>query len=309
MASRIQYWRWKLGILAKRSLDRAALATLPRAIALLRRFDRLKAADTLGALMRRVGPHLKEHRIGRANLAAAFPTMPPDEIERILAGVWDNLGRVASEFVNLDKIAAGGVGGPTSFIDYEPHAAARFDRMRDEGRPALVFTAHLANWELPAVVAKSAGMRSTVLFRRPNMRSFADVIVAMRKDLMGNMVASGFDAPIRLARALEDARAVGMLVDQHDHKGIEVTFFGRPCRVSPLIAMLARQYDCAIHGVRVIRRPGGRFTGDLTDAITPVRDQDGRIEVAGTMQVITSVVEEWVREHPDQWLWLHRRWR
>ena len=64
-----------------------------------------------------------------------------------------------------------------------------------------------------------------------------------------------------------------------------------------------------LNGVRIVRLPGHRFRVELTEAIAPARDANGRIDVQGTMQIITSVVEQWVREHPEQWLWLHRRWR
>jgi KDO2-lipid IV(A) lauroyltransferase len=75
------------------------------------------------------------------------------------------------------------------------------------------------------------------------------------------------------------------------------------------IARLARQYDCPVHGARVIRLPKNRFRLDLTPALTLPRDADGLVDVNGAMQTITTVIEEWVREHPEQWLWLHRRWR
>jgi KDO2-lipid IV(A) lauroyltransferase len=101
-----------------------------------------------------------------------------------------------------------------------------------------------------------------------------------------------------------------MLVDQHFTKGVEVNFFGRPCKANPLIALLARQVECAIIGLRVIRLPdGNRFRGEITEPLEPPRDADGRIDVKGTMQAITAVIEGWVRECPQQWLWLHRRWR
>jgi KDO2-lipid IV(A) lauroyltransferase len=100
-----------------------------------------------------------------------------------------------------------------------------------------------------------------------------------------------------------------MLVDQYYVKGVEVTFFGRRCMANPLIAKLARQTECPIHGTRIIRLPGGGFRGEITDEIPPVRNASGRIDVPGTMQAITTVIEGWVREHPEQWLWLHRRWR
>jgi KDO2-lipid IV(A) lauroyltransferase len=88
-----------------------------------------------------------------------------------------------------------------------------------------------------------------------------------------------------------------------------VTFFGRKTRANPLLARIARYVECPIHGVRIIRLPGGRFRAQLTEEVVPARDDKGEIDVAITTQKITAIIEGWVREHPDQWLWLHRRWR
>jgi len=123
------------------------------------------------------------------------------------------------------------------------------------------------------------------------------------------MVATSLSAPIRLANALAANRHVAMLVDQHYVKGVDVKFFGRTCKANPLVAMLAREAECAIHGTRVIRLSNGRFRAEVSEAVTPARDAEGRIDVQGTMQAITNVIEGWVREYPEQWLWLHRRWR
>jgi len=116
-------------------------------------------------------------------------------------------------------------------------------------------------------------------------------------------------APVKLAAALQRGSHVAMLVDQYAVQGVPVTFFGRRTRANALIARLARQIECPIHGLRVVRHPGDRFQLIVTEAIEPPRDAEGKIDVERTMQVITDVVEGWVREHPEQWLWLHRRWR
>ncbi len=100
-----------------------------------------------------------------------------------------------------------------------------------------------------------------------------------------------------------------MLVDQYLTNGVEVTFFGRKTRANPMLARLLRQVECPIHGVRIIRLPGHRFRAELSEEVKPVRDAAGKIDVQGTMQAVTSVIESWIREYPDQWLWLHRRWR
>lgn len=276
----------------------------------LRRTDPDRVADIAGAVMRSVGPWLPEHRLGRANLAAAFPEKPAAEIERILAGVWDNLGRVAAEFPHLDLMwdydrAKPKAGRAESTVETD----ALFDRMRDDGKPALVFAAHLANWEQPALAAKGGGLDFAVLFRRPNLSGISDAVIELRAGTMGTMIAGGPDAPFRIARALEEGKHVAMLVDQHYGNGVEVTFFGRSCKANPMLARLARHFDCPIHGTRAVRLPDHRFRVDMTPAIEVPRDTQGKVDVQRTMQTITTIVEGWVREHPDQWLWLHRRWR
>ena len=277
----------------------------------IKRMDRKRTANFAGALMRTIGPLLPENRIGRENLRAAFPAKSDAEINKILAGVWDNLGRIAVEFAHLEEFCVEGTGRQTpDVITYAPEAVEHYQRMLEKGKPMLGFAAHLANWELPAVVAKALVPQSAVLYRRPNIRPISDVIVKLRAPLMGELVATGIEAPVRLARLLDSGAHVGMLVDQHFSKGVDVIFFGRRCRANPLIAMIARQTECPIHGLRVVRKPDGNsFWVEITDPIDPSRDADGRVDIKGTMQTITSVIEGWVREHPEQWLWLHRRWR
>jgi lauroyl/myristoyl acyltransferase len=92
-------------------------------------------------------------------------------------------------------------------------------------------------------------------------------------------------------------------------RGVDVVFFGRICKATPILARFARRFDCPIYGYRMVRLPGGKFGFDITDPIAAPRDAAGKIDVAATTQVITGIVENRVREHPEQWLWLQRRWR
>jgi KDO2-lipid IV(A) lauroyltransferase len=276
----------------------------------LRLFNPSLLAGFFARLMRAVGPWLPEHRLGRAQLIAAFPEKSPAEIERILIDVWDNLGRLAGEFARLDQLWDYDRKRPDAGrILSTPAVDKLFDEMRDDGKPALVFAAHLANWELPALAARGGGLDFAVLYRRPNLSATADSVIELRAGGMGPLIASGPDAPFRLIRALQAGMHVAMLVDQHYGKGPQVTFFGRPCRVNPMLARLARHVDCPIYGTRAIRLPDHRLHVDLIGPINVPRDPDGRLNVVGTMQAITSIIEAWVREHPEQWLWLHRRWR
>jgi Kdo2-lipid IVA lauroyltransferase/acyltransferase len=292
-------------------LDAIVGAIAGGALGLAKRMDRRRTANFAGALMRRVGPLRPEHRLGSANLRAAFPEKSDAEIEQILGGVWDNLGRIGVEFAHLDEFSVAGLGPPSpDDITYAPHVAERYRQLIASGRPLLCFSAHLANWELPAVMGHLLGARSAVLYRRPNIPPVNDLIVKLRTPLMGDLIATGLSAPVQLARLVEAGFHVGMLADQHFTRGVEVTFFGRRCLANPLIALLARQTGCPIHGLRVVRlADGNSFRGEITEPIDPARDSEGRIDIAHTMQAVTAVIEGWIREHPEQWLWLHRRWR
>ena len=276
-----------------------------------RYFDPDKTANLFGRIAQLIGPALREQRIGRANLAAAFPEKSPEEIETILAGVWGNLGRVGAEFAHIDHIWDYNDDCPDAQgrVEISPRTHYLFHHLRLDGKPALIFASHLANWELPALAAVAHGLDAAILYRRPNSASADRAIQKIRQVNMGTLIPAGRDAPFRLADALQKGQHVAMLVDQYLTGGVEVTFFGRKTRANPMLARLLRQIECPVHGVRVIRLPGNRFRAELTEEIPPVRDAGGKIDVQGTTQKITSIVEDWVREHPEQWLWLHRRWR
>jgi len=275
-----------------------------------RYFDPIKTANLFGRIAGLIGPLTREQRIGRANLTAAFPEKSPEEIDTILAGVWDNLGRLGAEFAHLDHVWEHDPAFPElSRIEIGPRTHELFAQLRLDGKPALIFAGHLGNWELPAVAAVAHGLDAAILFRRPNSASANRIIEEIRAVKMGTLIPAGRDAPLRMAEALRNGQHVAILVDQYFTNGVEVTFFGRKTKANPTLARLLRQIECPIHGVRIIRLPGHRFRAELSEQVQPARDASGQIDVQGTMQAITSVVEGWIREYPDQWLWLHRRWR
>ncbi len=267
-------------------------------------------SSDLGAwLARTVGPLLPQHRIALANLSAVFPEMSEAERIRIARSAWANLGRTGAEYAHLGKL-----------FDYDPDAPTsgrvevvgieHFLKLRDDGLPGIIFSAHLGNWELPAICAARFGLDATAVFRPPNDPAAARLVYEVRSGTMGGLTASsGGGAAFAIAGVLERGGHLGQLIDQHFTRGVVTTFMGRPALTNPLLAKLARHHDCPVHGVRVVRLQGHRFRLELTPPLDLPRDEEGRIDVARATQVMTSIVEEWVRENPGQWLWMHRRWR
>jgi KDO2-lipid IV(A) lauroyltransferase len=277
-------------------------------IRLLRRANPDKASDLCGALARRIGPFLPTHRIGQTNLRAAFPEQDAAWIEATLRDAWENLGRVAGEYVHMARIWDFDFAHPNSGR-IQSDSIALFDQLRTDGKPAICFAAHLANWELPAIAAAAHGLPSAVVYRMPNNKAVAKEIIRIRAPLMGRLIRTRAQAAIEMAAALSAGEHLGMVVDQHFSRGVDVTFFGRRCKANPSVARLARRFDCPVVGVRVIRLPDHRFRIDGFGPYELPRGADGQIDIQATTQMITDVIETWVREHPGQYLWFHRRWR
>jgi KDO2-lipid IV(A) lauroyltransferase len=281
---------------------------LRSAIGFARFLGRRRATALSAGFTRLISPLIPENRLGAANLAAAFPEKSEAERRKILRGVWDNLARTAIEFAFLDQI----------FADFNIHrletgtvtgtGVEDFLRLREDNKPGLIFSAHLANWELPAIVARKFNLDLSILFRLPKNSLVAEDLMERRNQLMGNLVPSRLGTTFEIAGILAKGGHVGMLVDQRRHGSPLLPFLGRPAATSTLLARLAREYDCPVHGVRTIRLPGDRFRIELTPEIELPRDEEGLIDVMGATARINAIVEGWIREHPEQWLWLHNRW-
>ena len=294
----------------RRAADAAVAAVVRAAFALLRALGPDRASAFGGALARALGPLLPVHRVALDNIRHAFPGMPEAERRRVLREAWDNLGRTSCEYVHMERIWDFDEARPNAGrIQIAPESNAVFERLRSDGKPALIFAAHLANWELPAVAAARHGLEAAVLYRRPNNPFVARDISALRAGSMGELIPAGMMAPVRMMEALDRGAHVGMLVDQRFGRGPRVDFLGRPAASNPLLARLARRFDCPVHGARAIRLPGGRFRLEITEEVALPRDASGRVDVEAATALVNGIVAGWVREHPGQWLWMHRRWR
>ena len=256
-----------------------------------------------------VGPLTPENRMAAESIALAFPEKSSEERKAILRGAWENFARVIVEFVFLEELAAGFDPANPAEGRITVDGLDRFVALRDDGKPAIIIAAHLANWEVLGVVAHKYGLKSVLPFRAPGNFHLAEDVLATRERLMGTLVDSGRGASFQIAAALDRGEHLGMLVDQRLAHGLNVPFFGRPALTNPLAAKFARQYDCPVHGARAIRLPGGRLHLELTPEIPLPRDADDLIDVEAATVRINQIVEGWVREHPEQWFWLHNRWK
>jgi len=275
-------------------------ALLAWGIWLLFRALPLDAASALGGwLGRTIGPRLGVTRIARRNLARAFPEKSEAERDAIVHAMWDNLGRVAGEFPHLPQIAAERI---------ETIGAEEIDRMRDDGKPGIFISGHLGNWELAGAVALQRGVPLHLIYRAANNPWIETLYRKGRRGAAGDQIPKGPEGARKALKVLKSGGHLGMLVDQKMNDGVPIPFFGRDAMTAPAMAQFATRFSCPLVPARVERLKGAHFRVTVLPPLDFPHTGDSHDDNRQLLERINLLIEEWVRDTPEQWLWLHRRW-
>src|SRR6516165_859896 len=198
------------------------------------KFLPLDCASALGgALARRIGPFLGVSKHAQRNISRALPELSETEIARVVAGMWDNLGRVAAEYPHLLKIRVFEPGGRVETYGFE-----HIDRAVAAGRRMIVFSGHIANWEIGSLAGVQYGISVAQIYRAANNPLMDRMIARFRGD-RGEFIPKGAIAARRAIAALNRGVHLGLLADQKMNDGIPVPFFGRPAMTTSALGFLA----------------------------------------------------------------------
>ncbi len=255
-----------------------------------------------GQIARLIGPMLSINHIARENLALAFPSMPEVEKTRIIREMWENLGRVTGEFPHIYKIVQ----------DHESIIIEGLDVLlflRDSTNPALFFSGHLANWEISPLVGAQKGVSVCVTYRAANNTLIDKLIQKTRsQEKLLKYVPKGKEGAKAVLQALAEGKKVGMTMDQKMNDGIQVPFFGHEAPTAPALARLARRFKAPIIPTVVIRLKGTKFKVRYEKPFWIDQTENEEEDIQKAMTRVNQIIEGWVRDHPGQWLWIHKRW-
>lgn len=260
----------------------------------------LDRASALGGWIgRTVGPWLPNSARARRNLTRAFPEKGRAEIEAIVRGMWDNLGRTIAEYPHLEQIGRERV---------EVVGAEHVDRLREDGKAGIIVTGHLANWEVQPVAARLHGLEVGAVYRAPNNPIVAELLLKLRGVAAGPQIPKGPDGARMLLRHLNGGGHVGILIDQKMNDGIPVPFFGRDAMTAPAAAVLGIKLNLPLCPTRTERLGGARFRLTVLPPEEYPTSGDRNADVRILMERLNGLLEDWIRDKPAQWLWIHRRW-
>ncbi|ALG69755.1 lauroyl acyltransferase [Azospirillum thiophilum] len=267
--------------------------------ALFRALPLDRASALGGRIARTVGPWLPGDARARRNLTRVFPEKPKAEIDAILQDMWDNLGRTVAEYPHLEQIGRERV---------EVIGIEHVDALREDGRAGIVVSGHLANWEVQSVIARLNGLEVGVVYRAPNNPIVGKLLVKLRGAATDTHIPKGPDGARLLLRYLSKGGHVGMLIDQKMNDGIPIPFFGRDAMTAPAAALLGMKLKLPLCAARTERLEGARFRYTILPPEAYPTSGDRNADARIVMERLNRLLEDWIRERPAQWLWIHRRW-
>jgi KDO2-lipid IV(A) lauroyltransferase len=243
-------------------------------------------------------------RVAETNLATAFPKRSAEDRQVITRAMFVHFGRLLLELLKFSTLDAAGM---RARIEFE--GRDRAESAYAQGKGVLFVTGHFGFWEIHAI-SHGLELQPIGVLARALDNPYLNTLLEHVRGRSGNFVIYRHGAVRKVLRALAAGQGVAMLIDQHMHSpdAIYVDFFERPAATTSMLAALALRTGAPVVPVFALPLPGGRYRLIYEHAVPPP-DQDSPDAVREFTQRCTDVLEMYVRRHPSQWLWMHRRWR
>jgi KDO2-lipid IV(A) lauroyltransferase len=270
---------------------------------LMRALPARTASNIGGWLGRTIGPHVKRTQLARSLMATHLPHSSATDRERYLTEMWDHLGRVICEYPHL---AAGHMDSW-----YTLHGSAHFEAAKATGKPIMIISGHIGNWEMIGKVMALQGEKMHLVYRPPNNPYLDRLIDRIRARFTLGHYGKGAEAAKGTLMALKKGETIGMLIDQKDNAGAMVRFLEADAMTMLSGAKLAKRSGAILLPMKAIRVNGTHFRCDIMPPIAmpdPAEYNDDEAHEIAIMQRLNGILSDWIRETPGQWFWVHRRW-
>ena len=247
----------------------------------------------------------RQRMIALYNLRRAFPEKSDEEITKIALGVYRNMAIVAAEFFDLPELTKEKLG---KIMEVE--GLENCEKALAKGRGVLLFGAHFGNWELEAVAVSLLVKPAVVIYRLLDS-PLLETLVSRVRSATGNLPIPKENSMRLMLRTLKKNGIIGILIDQNTawYEGVFVNYFNRPVCTTNGIALLALHSGAPVLPAYLIRLPDGRYRLVFEPEMEIIDTGNREKDVIANTQLFTNVIEKTVRRYPEQWLWVHQRWK
>ena len=268
----------------------------------------LKNASNLASFLARfIGKKISVHNLARKNIIQSLPNLNDKEVDEVLDGMWDNLGRIVGEFVHIAKFTGKELMEYAQFDEESKKNIANIKKNFNDGKGGIIFSAHIGNWEIGPKVILESGINVKTIYRPLNNQVVDDLTSKIRGV---ELISKSSQGNKRIIEEIKKGNYILILADQRISDGILVPFFNHPALTTAAIARLALKYGIPLIPARSIRV--GKEFKFLLRIEKPIEFQSSVNINESILNLTTKVnqkLEEWIKEYPSQWFWVHNRWK
>lgn len=290
------------------NLEYGAARTIFGLLGILPRGISIKFCQVLMIAVSRLIPNLR--KTGMRNLEIAFPEITTDERSRLLAGTFRNLGRVLGELSQVHRYDRDDFKRLIDF-EFDDETQRLYDQFERDRRGVLITTGHLGNWEMLVLGFAAIYQPISFLARPLDNRKIDDMLTAKRTRF-GNTAINKTGSMMKAIKILSDGGLLGILSDVNSHPkhGVFVPFFGVPACTPVGAAMMAIRSRSLIYPTFCVwDETAGRYRFVHGNLIEPQITGDLDADIVATTDAYTAEIESIIRQYPDQWMWIHKRWK
>ncbi len=248
----------------------------------------------------------ERRKVALGNLHTAFGQEKTErELLAIARRTFENLGMMAVEFFRIPKMDAEAFKKRVTIEGLEEAL-----KLLGRGKGVLLLLAHFGNWEMMGIMSKLIGDSIMVIAKPMKKNERMDQFITKIRNAAGLEVVSSIRASRIVIKALSRNRVVGILIDQRAKRseGIWADFFGKKAPTTPALAVLAMKTDAPVVPVFMVRNGFGKHRLVIQEPLELVRTGDIKSDVEANTQLFNHTLESMIRQYPDQWFWVHRRW-
>ncbi|MES2678128.1 MAG: lysophospholipid acyltransferase family protein [Pseudomonadota bacterium] len=263
------------------------------------------ASNFASFLARLIGKRISVHNLAKQNITKSLPNLNAAEVDEVLDGMWDNLGRIVGEFIHIAKFSGKEL---MNYAELDEESKKNIADIKRNFKGGIIFSAHIGNWEIGPKIFLENGMNVKTVYRPLNNQAVDEMTSKIRGV---ELISKSSKGNKQIIEEIKNGNYVVILADQKISDGILVPFFNRPALTTASIAKLALKYNVPLIPARSMRI-GKEFKFKVRVEKPIEFQKTANINNDSVIDLTTKInqkLEEWIKEYPAQWFWVHNRWK
>ena len=267
----------------------------------------LKNASNLGSVLgSSIGPLFRSKKIIKKNIKTGLGNITKEEEEKIIKGMWKNIGRTFAEYIFLKNFKF----NTTGFDHIKINGIHYLDKIKKSNRPVIFYSGHFANFELMAMELDKSGIKTAAIYRPLNNFFLNPIMEYLRmKYICPTQIPKGRIGMRQIINRIKDGYSIALMMDQRVSEGQKIPFFDKPAFTSTIPAQLSLKYDCELVPIFIERKNDISFEMTIYEPYKINKTGKDEEDTKNITLKINKNIEKMIIKNPTQWIWSHNRWK